>query len=507
MDFLEYFNILKRRQWLVIIPILIIGTMTTFVGFLTPKRYSASMVLIIEEAFTSDRLLEGLVAPTDASSRLNVIKETIASDSFAERLLASLKESGKLGPRSDWASIKSSIQHEATVELITRSIRPTANDLVLRFNFTMDDKKATPIVLQAIADGFIEESTRPQKEAAQAASDFLHKQVKEFESELQDVELQVQDYKRNHFDAMPGAYDQRIEQLNGLYRQMSELTISDKELEAKRQDIITQLVEKNPQLVRLKAELSQAEARYTDQHPLVQNLRQQLVKLEERLIEEQKAYRDTGEFDISKFLTASDEEYNRMVALYGVPGTAEQAAAEQTETGRTAAVARGDAASAMAIANIEELQQAERQLTMLRARKKATQDAIARLTRETADIPEKEQRYADLLRIYNTLQERYTKAYQRLQDARLSGELDYIDSLQRFKILQKPGPEGAPIQAPKVKLLVMGIMMALISGLGLALLIEFFDTRIYSVRQFSKEFAIPVLGQIHNQFKRSQSDA
>jgi polysaccharide biosynthesis transport protein len=506
MDFLEYFKILKRRRWLLIIPILIIGTMTTFVGFLTPKRYSASMVLIIEEAFTSDRLLEGLVAPTDASSRLNVIKETIASDSFAERLIAKLKEGGKLGPSSDWSSIKNSIQHEATVELITRSIRPTANDLVLRFNFTMDDKKATPIVLQAIADGFIEESTRPQKEATQAASDFLHKQVKEFESELQAVELQVQDYKRNHFDAMPGAYDQRIVELNGLYRQLNELTISEKELEAKRQDIITQLVKKNPQLTRLKAELSQAAARYTDQHPLVQNLRQQLVKLEERLIEDQKAYQETGEFDVSKFLAASDDEYNRMVALYGVAGRAELAATGPSESNQTAATVSGDAVSAMAIANVEELQQAERQLTMLRARKKATQDAITRLTGETADIPEKEQRYADLMRIYTTLLDRYTKAYQRLQDAKISGELNYIDSLQRFKILQKPRPEGAPIQAPKVKLLMVGIILALVSGLGLAFLIEFFDTRIYNVRQFSKQFPIPVLGQINNQFKRSQSD-
>lgn len=489
-----------------ILPIIIIGTMTTFVGFLTPSEYSSTMMLVIEETFASDRLLEGLVAPTDASSRLNVIKETIASDSFAERLVAKLKESGTLGPKTDWKNIEASVRRRATVDLVTRSLRPKANDLILRITFTMNDQKTAPIVLQAIAEGFIEESARPQKEAARTANDFIRRQIQDYETELHDIESQLQDYKVNNYDALPGAYDKHIEHLIMLQRQLVDLAISEQELQAKRQDILTQLVKKNPDILRIKSELAQAASRYTEHHPLVQSLREQLQKLESRLAAEQQEYRETGELDLSKLIKVQDEQYNRLLEIYGQQTALAVDEKPAAEAGKPASGSTSDALVDMVLADVGELQQVERQLKMLKARQKAIQEAVHQQTVVAVAIPAKEQLYADLTRRYEALQTRYMKAYQRLQDAKLSEELDYIDSLKRFKILQKPHPEGTPIQAPKIKLLLMGLIMALVSGLGLAFMIEFFDARIYSTKQFAQAFRIPVLGRITNQFKRSQVD-
>lgn len=503
MDLLVYLDILKRRRWLVIIPIVVIGGMTSFVGFLTPKEYSGTMTLVIEEAFATDRLVQGLVAPTDVGSRVNVVKATITSESFADRLVEKLQASGKLGPQTDWYGIKYAVRARSNIEMVTRSLRPNANDLIMRFSLTMNDPALVPVVLEGMAEGFVEESTRPQKEAAAAATDFLSKQVEQFDRELQEIEEQIKEMKMNNFDALPGSYNKAVERLTGLESQLQEMRITETELEARRQDIVTQLVENNPDMLRLKGELAQATARYTQHHPLVQNLQQQLRNLEERLAAEQHSFRRSGELDISKFIGSQDGPYQRMIDLYGLPGGIKVEPLQKE--GEKGGGLQGDAAVEMTIANLTELQQADRQLKVLRARRSAIEAAIGGQKEQAVAIPAKEQQYTDLTRFYETLQERYVKAYQRLQEARLSNELDYIDSQQRYKVLQKPGRQGTPIQAPKMQLLIMGLVMSLFTGLGLAFVVEFFDSRFYTPAHFSRNFSVPVLGHVPNQFKRSQS--
>jgi len=502
MDFSEYLNILRRRRWLAIIPVVIISTMTTFVGFMTPNKYTSTMVIAIEETLTEDRLLQGLIAPTDASSRLSVIKETISSESFSQRLVTKLRNGGRLGPETNWNNIESGIRGSANVEMITRSIRPKANDLIIRISLTMTDRIAVPIVLQGIADGFIEESTRPQKEAARTANEFLRKQLQDFEKDLAETESKLQAFKEGNTDALPGSYQNSIDQLNQLKRQEADLEISHRELIEKRKHLVTKLVEENPQRLRLQNELAQAITKYTDQHPLVRNVSEQLRKLDALLAQEQKKYQETGELDLAHILPVAGDNFERMITMYGNAGRPSEAdAAANYATAPAVTGTSADPLMELTLANVEELQQTDRQLNSMQARLEAVRQTVANQTRITAAIPAKEREYTALVRNYDGLQDRYNKAYQRLQDAKLSEELDYLDSLQRFKILQKPRPEGTPVQTPKVRLLFIGLIAALVSGIGLAFVVEFFDSTIQSVTRVSPELGLQVLGKMTNQFK------
>jgi uncharacterized protein involved in exopolysaccharide biosynthesis len=508
MDFSEYQNILKRRRWLGIIPVVIISTMTTFAGFMTPNKYTSTTVLAIEETLAEDRLLQGLIAPTDASSRLNVIKETICSESFSQCLVNKLRTGGKLGPETNWSGIENSIRTHASVELITRSIRPKANDLIIRISLTMTDRIAVPIVLQGIADGFIEESTRPQKEAARTANEFLRKQQQDFEKDLAETESKLQAFKESNTDALPGSYQSSIEQLNQFNRQVADITISQKELAEKRNHLVAKLVEENPQRIRLQNELAQAVTKYTDQHPLVRNLSEQLTKLDALLAEEQRKYHETGQLDLSHILPVSGDNLERMITQYGnASRPAENDAMKNHSTGNGTSGSGMDALMELTLANVEELQQTDRQLNAIQARLHALREAVANQTRIIYAIPAKEREYTALIRNYDGLQDRYNKAYQRLQEAKLSEELDYLESLQRFKILQKPKAEGTPVQTPRVKLLFIGLIAALIGGIGLAFVAEFLDSSIQSVNRVSPELELQVLGRMTNLFKRDYDNA
>jgi polysaccharide biosynthesis transport protein len=503
MDFSEYIDILRRRRWLAIIPIVIISTMTTFVGFMTPNKYTSTMLLAIEETLTEDRLLQGLIAPTDASSRLSVINETISSESFSQRLVSKLRSGGRLGPETDWSNIESSIRSNARVEMITRSIRPKANDLIIRITLTMTDRIAVPIVLQGIAEGFIEESTRPQKEAARTANEFLRKQLQDFDKELAETESKLQAFKESNTDALPGAYQNSIDQLNQLKRQEADIEISHRELVEKRNHLVAKLVEENPQRMRLQNELAQAVTKYTDQHPLVRNLSEQLRKLEAMLAEEQKKYQETGQLNLSHILPVSGENLERMITMYGNTSRPAESAGAETRVAATGTSGNGmDALTELTLGNVEELQQTDRQLNTMQARLQALHEAIDKQTRITYAIPAREREYTALVRNYDGLQARYNKAYQRLQEAKLSEELDYLDSLQRFNILQKPRAEGTPVQTPKVKLLMIGLIAALVSGMGLAFVAEFFDSAIQSVSRVNPDLHLQILGKMTNQFKQ-----
>jgi uncharacterized protein involved in exopolysaccharide biosynthesis len=205
-------------------------------------------------------------------------------------------------------------------------------------------------------------------------------------------------------------------------------------------------------LVQLQRELADARAMYTDKHPEIQRLQEEIAQ----------AQRDA--LAVAKQPESERVKYLRMDPVYA-----------QLEKDLTTAKLR-----------VNELRRAESQA---RAQLGLYQGRV-----ESA--PKVEQQLASLQREYDLEKQQYTALSEKLQQAQLAENLERRQGGEQFRILHVAYlPSTA--ESPNIPRLLL-IAVALGLGLGAAAAVgrEYFDRSVYDVRALQNEFDVPVLGEI-----------
>src|SRR5438309_45004 len=74
----DYIDILRRRRWMLLLPIIIIPALATVTMMLVPKRYVSQTLVLIEQKTVPDEYVKPVVSQ-DINSRLSSLKEQIMS--------------------------------------------------------------------------------------------------------------------------------------------------------------------------------------------------------------------------------------------------------------------------------------------------------------------------------------------------------------------------------------------------------------------------------------------
>jgi uncharacterized protein involved in exopolysaccharide biosynthesis len=205
-------------------------------------------------------------------------------------------------------------------------------------------------------------------------------------------------------------------------------------------------------LVQLQRELADARATYTDKHPEIQRLQEEIVQ----------AQRDAQA--VAKQPESERLKYLRMDPVYAQ-------LEKELATGRL---------------RVNELRRAESQA---RAQLGLYQGRV-----ESA--PKVEQQLASLQREYDLERQQYTALSEKLQAAQLAENLEQRQGGEQFRVLYAAYlPSKA--ESPNIPRLLL-VALALGLGLGAAAAVgrEYFDRSVYDVRSLQNEFDVPVVGEI-----------
>jgi polysaccharide chain length determinant protein (PEP-CTERM system associated) len=459
-------GILQRRIHLVL-GLLAAGVLTaTFIASILPNEYQSQAVLLIEPQTISEKLVESNLTETELNSRLHLISMQILSR-------------GRLSKVVDEFDVYPELEGEMTrEEVIERmrsqiSVTPVLSELEARVGirtaeveintfqlaYRHRNRDIAAAVANRLANDFVEEHIKERAEMSGDTSEFIEAELQRLSARIADVESRIATVKSLNIGRLPedlptnqSRYERLVQNIRDTQR---ELAIAQSDEAFYRQQVLVGGAEflkwqnddtPEKRLEQMRLLLNEAQARgLTEKHPDVIRFRQEIAQLE-TTIEDSRA-----------------EDKPLSIAQ-------ENAKAEGQRAGLRASAARS------------ELDRLQEQLKELEAR--------------MAETPKVAEQLAAYEREYQHLFDSYQQYSQKRLEAGVAADMERRQKGEKFRVLEAAIPSPEPASPNRPVILVIGAVLGLLGGAGLALLAEVTDLSFHDARSLQGRLGIPVLAAV-----------
>jgi len=217
------------------------------------------------------------------------------------------------------------------------------------------------------------------------------------------------------------------------------------------------------ELTRLKAQLADLSAHYTERHPDVRKVKEQIAKTER-----------TRDQILANLNAKKSDDANSNVS---VSGDARAVSAPMVQL------------QGQIQANQSEITNRERAIAEL---KKKIADYQTRLNQE----PVREQQLADLARGYDQSKASYDELLKKKNESAMATSMELLQQGERFRILDPPSLPLKPDFPNRLKLCGLGIGVGLVLGVFVTGAFELADDRLYSEKEIKSMLPVPVICEI-----------
>jgi polysaccharide chain length determinant protein (PEP-CTERM system associated) len=486
----DYLAIGLRRKWYIIIP-LIVGVLVSFgVYKYLPKIYKSTTLILVQP----QRVPESYVRPTitdSVVSRLNTISQEILSRTRLEKVIQEFNL---------FSEVRKNVPMEGFVEMMRSAIevnvqtnpKSDRGHNSFSISFMGKDPKTVMMVTNKLASLFIEENLKVRESQAEGTSDFLSKELVSMEERLKRKEQEIRNYKERTMGQLPQQLDANLRIMERLQQQLKTTNESlratedrsiviQNQLELLKKRELTQMVQigsqgdidvargEDPLITRLKnlkEELAIVQSKYKETHPDVVVLKKRIADLEPKvrdLIENMEQSRDGKVVERKLPPPTLDPETQRLFTQY-----TEQYNAIILEAKR------------------------------LREEEKELKQQLNFYQRRIEDTPRREQELIILTRDYDLFKANYQSLLDKKIQSQMAENLERKQQGEQFKILDPARIPEKPIKPDRNRILLMGAMIGLVAGLGLAWFRESMDKTFRAVLDVESYLEIPVLATIPN---------
>ena len=468
---LDYLSVVKRRKWWFIVPLAVAIVVGTALALLLPRQYLSSTTIGIASAAVSSDVAK-VSAPFSQEERIRAISQQLLSKQVLTRVVQEEQlAADDAAIEREIARLRSNVQPVTVPNPIAGTDPSKADTFVV--SYVDGSPAAAQRVTARLAQVFVEETSKRREIRAQDTTQFLSNQLELSKSRLGQLEDRLAAAKRTHMGRLPEQSAANLQTLNGLRQQLEStgtalrgeqdrLSMIERQLNSMRQgaDMLPLVRGGEPQLptspearvASLQRELAEARMTYTEKHP-------EIIRLQEEL-ENAKA---------EAAAERSRPESDRLATLKSDP-TYRQLLADQ-ELGRL---------------RVRELQRAESQI----------RSQIGQYQQRVESAPLVEQQLASVERDYQLEKKQYEDLAARRDAAARSEDLERRQGGERFRVLSPATWPQAPFKPNILRLLLMSIVGGLFIGAVAAVGREFLDRSIYDSHSLQHEYDLPVLGEI-----------
>jgi len=216
----EYLKIIRRRKWLIILPLVAVTAAVSWVVYRLPSVYE-SVTLIVVKPSTLPTGVVPTITEDSLTRQLTGIAQVVTSRSSLEPLITQYELYKPERQRGEpMESIIDMMRKDIQVEVNT-----SRNDITNGFNITFRgrDPKTTQAVTAELASKYINEQTKNTVNSTNSAKQFIDQQVRQTKEELDQVDKQRLDFMQKNVGNLPTEATSLIGQLNGLREQQKAL--------------------------------------------------------------------------------------------------------------------------------------------------------------------------------------------------------------------------------------------------------------------------------------------
>jgi len=466
---LDYVSVVRRRKWWLIVPIVLSVVVGLALVRFLPKEYRSSTTLGVAAPIVSPSLVNQ-TTPLDNQERMRALSQQLVS----LPILARVVREEQLG---------SGAPNDAKVGKLRRAIEVTVPEPVATTNeirrldtFVVSYSDADPARAQRIANRlatvFVDENSKLRAEHAEDTSAFIATQFRASQARLADLEARLRTAKEAHMGRLPEQTAANLQTLSGLRMQLEanatalrgeqdRLSMIERQIEGLKQgsgDAIfvprgsEAALPPETRVVTLQRELTTARGIYTDKHPEIRRLEDELANARKDVVTERQR-------------PAAD----RLAQL-------------QTDPAYRQLVADRE----MARLRVREIQltgnDVQRQIGQYQARVEAA--------------PMVEQQLATLQRDYDLEKMQYSELSSKLHASTIAENVERNRSGEQFTILYPASYPNEPTKPVPWRVMLLSIAAGVCLGGALSLGREYLDRSVHDVLELKDEFELPVLGEV-----------
>ncbi|MFU8816866.1 MAG: GumC family protein, partial [Pseudomonadales bacterium] len=454
----DYLAIIRRRKFHLIIPTIVVAAIALAIIFSLPPTYTSQATILIEEQEVPREFVTSTIS-SFAAQQIQVITQRVLTAESIGRIADKygLYTDGEGGARAPATQIAQAFRRSMSLDLVSAEVidprSGRAQQATIAFTLAFDHRNPSTAqkVTNELVTLFLDENLRNRAERTASTEAFLSAEAASLAAELSEIEAELADFKLVNEGALPESQQFNLSSLERATNELSDTDTRLRELSKRKLELSTQMSQINPwvalvadsgetilgdqeRLELLRREYRQQSTLYTPGHPNIQRLKREISGLEAALA-----------------AGGSDAEN-------GTGPAPDNPAYLMLDAQRTSMI-------------VEE--------GMLLEKRNRLSSRIDRIEERMSRAPSVERDYQALRRGYETAQAKYQEIRAKQREAGMAESLERERKGERFAMLEPPNLPLDPSSPNRPVLALLGLMLALGSGVGMLMLMEFLDRGIY----------------------------
>jgi succinoglycan biosynthesis transport protein ExoP len=452
----DYVGILRRR-WpylATIMPAVLMAAI--FIAYTLPATYQSTATIMLEPSSIPAELVKTTVMSA-ADQQIELVQRTVMTP---DRLETVVKQ---VHPYPDAVGVSDRDQARMIIgDTFLQKVDPvTLQPMVISSAFSINYKNSNPKlareVTQHIADLFLTYNRETRVAAAKVAFNFLKVRATQLDERIKELEEQISTFKSKFGDASPEARGRNEANIERLERDVevseSQIRIAEGQSQQWRlqlsqisPNIVTAQTDAYTQLGKLRAELADAQQKYTPDHPDIKRLQGAIARLAAEVKPGAK-----------RVVNADNPEYLRVA---------------------------------------QELDATEANLAALRAGVARSKTQIADYENRLSKTPEVERNYAQYAREQEQAQREYSDIQAKLREAANAQTLESQQIGERYTLIRNPNMPEKPASPNRLGIVLLGFVLGAGLAVAMVALRESSDPSVRSMNDVTELSNLRVIGAI-----------
>jgi polysaccharide chain length determinant protein (PEP-CTERM system associated) len=479
-DLHHYLGVVRRRHLQFLIPLFLGWALVWGASWVLAPTYRSGTLILVEQP----TMPKDYVTPNvndDLQDRLRSITQQILSRTRLLHIIDQLNlyaDSHGATPDEKVERMRKQIE----IELVR-----DAHDRVSSFNvyYAARDPHVAQQVTSELTNLFISENLEVRQQQSEDTTKFLENQLEAARKILSEQEEKIREFKGQHVGELPAQVGSNLQILAGLQSQLQ--TEEDALNTAKQQRVYLEtlvsqyrslqgspksaggapvgLPAVDQELEKLRAQLADLASHYTERHPDVRKLKEQITETEKTrngIIADLKA-RDSAHANAAAATPESPDIQDASSPAVQLQGQLQ--------------------------ANRVEISNRERGVADLKTK---VLDYQARLNQE----PVREQQLSDLTRGYDQSKANYDELLKKKNESAMATSMELLQQGERFRIIDPPSLPLKPDFPNRLKFCGIGVGIGLVLGVMVAGAFEMMDDRVYDEKELQKLLPVSVISEI-----------
>lgn len=492
---------LRKRKSSIFLISISVFVLAVAVATLLPSMYRSSATILIEQQEIPQELVMSTVT-SYAAERIRTIEARVMSRTNLFKIIEKFNLYEKDREFKTSEEIVENMREDTLLEVISAEVmdprtgRPSEATIAFTLSYEGESPEKVQRVASELTTLYLNENLRNRSSKAKETSSFFDEETTRLGKQISDLERKLAIFKENNADLLP-----ELQQLNMQILQKTETDITSTEaqlqnLEERKfylQGQLAQIQPSNPlvqgasaQLAVREAEYAAARSRYSEEHPDLRRLKNEIASLRLQTGTTGSVKDIANEVvGFKAELVQTREKYtpdhpdvmaleSKISSLEAVLKTRQQDDAENLN------IIEPDNPAYLTMRS--QLESVNSEIRSILGQLQSFKDKHASIEERLRQAPQAEREYLGLKRNYENAVVRYQETKAKQMQADVAMQLETESKGERFTLIDPPALPEEPVSPNRPAILFLGFILSLGFGIGFAVVADAIGGAVHGAR-------------------------